>query len=98
MRIKSCAAFYVTDSYPNYEKNITLLLFFLLFIGNVFGEMIHPAHWTFTKEDKNGEFTLIFKVKLDAGWHTYSQFTEDGGPLQNDSPLKILTVSNASEK
>lgn len=44
--------------------------------------MIHPAHWTFTKEDnKNGEFTLIFKVKLDAGWHTYSQFTEDGGPL-----------------
>jgi len=63
-------------------KKTSLLLFFLLFIGNVFGEMIHPAHWTFTKEDnKNGEFTLIFKVKLDAGWHTYSQFTEDGGPL-----------------
>ncbi len=44
--------------------------------------MIHPAHWTFTKEDnKNGEYTLIFKMKLDAGWHTYSQFTDDGGPI-----------------
>lgn len=63
-------------------KKTSILLFFLLLIGNVFGQMIHPAKWTFTKEDnKNGEYTLIFKVKLDPKWHIYSQFTEDGGPL-----------------
>jgi thiol:disulfide interchange protein DsbD len=59
-----------------------LLLFFLLVSSFSFGQMIYPAKWTFKAEEKkNNEAELIFKVKLDEGWHMYSQFTPDGGPL-----------------
>ncbi len=60
-------------------------LLFLLFIAisySSFGQLLYPAKWTFkTGEAKNGEVELIFNVKLDKGWHIYSQFTPDGGPL-----------------
>ena len=43
---------------------------------------IDPDHWTFSVENSlSGEATLIFKLKLDDGWHVYSQNTPDGGPL-----------------
>ena len=62
-------------------KKTTFLLLFLFSVINSFGQIIHPAKWTFSQEDnKNGEYTLIFKVKIDPEWHMYSQFTPDGGP------------------
>ncbi|HRH65041.1 MAG TPA: cytochrome c biogenesis protein CcdA [Bacteroidia bacterium] len=63
-------------------KKLFLFLFINLLISQVNGQMIYPARWSFSAEQsKAGEATLIFKVKLDAGWHLYSQFTPDGGPL-----------------
>ncbi|MBK7851378.1 MAG: hypothetical protein IPJ66_09670 [Bacteroidetes bacterium] len=49
----------------------------------LFGQMpSDPATWTFTIENKTKESaTLIFDVKFEKGWHMYSQFTSDGGPL-----------------
>jgi thiol:disulfide interchange protein len=60
-----------------------LTIFFLLFYSSVtYAQLLHPAHWTFKAgEVKNGEVELTFNVKLDKGWHIYSQFTPDGGPL-----------------
>ena len=60
-----------------------LFSFLLLFVSTVsFGQLLHPAKWTFRSiENKNGEVELTFNVKLDKDWHTYSQFTPDGGPL-----------------
>ncbi|REJ84546.1 MAG: hypothetical protein DWQ44_09440 [Bacteroidetes bacterium] len=47
-----------------------------------FSQILNPAKWTFSTEQKqDGEVNLIFKVKMDEGWHIYSQFTPDGGPL-----------------
>ncbi len=44
--------------------------------------MLDPAKWTFSVEESGkDEATLLFKVKLDEGWHIYSQYTPDGGPL-----------------
>jgi thiol:disulfide interchange protein DsbD len=41
-----------------------------------------PAKWTFSVENGKGdERMLVFQVKLEEGWHLYSQFTPDGGPL-----------------
>lgn len=59
-------------------------VFFALWLTTImsFGQMLAPAKWTFTKtEEKDGAATLKFNVKLDEGWHLYSQFTPDGGPL-----------------
>ncbi|MEY4594707.1 MAG: hypothetical protein RIQ47_1117 [Bacteroidota bacterium] len=47
-----------------------------------FGQLQQPAKWTFSVENGKGdERTLVFQVKLEEGWHLYSQFTPDGGPL-----------------
>jgi thiol:disulfide interchange protein len=41
-----------------------------------------PYKWTFSATDGTGsEATLYFTVKLEEGWHIYSQFIEEGGPL-----------------
>ncbi len=62
------------------KRLITLLIF--LFSLTAQGQILRPSKWTFSiEESKNGETTLIFKVKLDQDWHLYSQFTPDGGPL-----------------
>ena len=63
-------------------KKTLLFFIFILTIQTSFAQLLFPAKWTFTKEDnKNGEYTLHFNVKLDQDWHLYSQFTPDGGPL-----------------
>jgi|ADGO01.1.fsa_nt_gi hypothetical protein len=41
-----------------------------------------PVRWDFKVESVSGtEATLAFTAILDDGWHIYSQFMEDGGPL-----------------
>ncbi|MFI5218206.1 MAG: protein-disulfide reductase DsbD family protein [Bacteroidia bacterium] len=60
-----------------------LVIYFLL--AQVFtlpAQILNPAKWIFSVESKSTtEATLVFKVKLDEGWHMYSQFTPAGGPL-----------------
>ncbi|HKR05472.1 MAG TPA: cytochrome c biogenesis protein CcdA [Bacteroidia bacterium] len=65
-----------------------LLLFFVLTVflfgaqTTSYAQLLYPAKWTFSVENKTAsEATLVFKVKLDEGWHMYSQFTPAGGPL-----------------
>lgn len=42
----------------------------------------NPAHWTFkVKEMANNEVELQFVVRLDNGWHIYSQHTDPNGPI-----------------
>src|SRR6478735_4188437 len=58
------------------------LAVFLVAENNSYAQLIYPAKWTFSVENKTAsEATLVFKVKLDEGWHMYSQFTPAGGPL-----------------
>lgn len=63
-------------------KKIILFFVLLFSINTSFSQMLDPAKWTFSVEETGkDEATLIFKVKLDEGWHIYSQYTPDGGPL-----------------
>lgn len=61
------------------------LLLFCSFVQvdvNAQSREFQPIKWTFTTVplDKR-EAKLIFTCNLDDGWHIYSQFLEDGGPL-----------------
>lgn len=63
-------------------QQAVIFLFVLLLSMPLFAQIIEPAKWNFSVEQKNdSEATLVFKVKLDEGWHMYSQFTPPGGPL-----------------
>lgn len=49
---------------------------------NSFTQIVEPAKWSFKVVQKNDkEAELIFTVKLDEGWHIYSQKEVMDGPL-----------------
>ncbi|MNX27224.1 Thiol:disulfide interchange protein DsbD precursor [compost metagenome] len=68
------------------NKIIFLLLVFFAFAkGN--SQILDPAKWT-TKIEKKSEnnYILTFNAVIENGWHMYSQFTPEGGPL----PLEVI--------
>jgi DsbC/DsbD-like thiol-disulfide interchange protein len=63
-------------------KRVIPFLLFLLAYATSPAQILDPVKWTFTVEaGKNQDAVLVFKAKMDAGWHIYSQNTPDGGPL-----------------
>jgi len=60
-----------------------IFVFFICFSSlHLMSQTPDPATWSFSVEKKNAsEADLVFKVKFEKGWHMYSQFTSDGGPL-----------------
>lgn len=67
------------------KKIIFLLLAFLAF-ANGNAQILDPVKWTTAIKKKSGNaYILTFEGIIEKGWHLYSQFTPDGGPL----PLEI---------
>ena len=59
------------------------LIGFIGFMGNfAFAQILDPAKRSYSvKETSATEAELVITVKLDNGWHMYSQYTDDNGPL-----------------
>ena len=61
-----------------------ILSFFLVLSLTLasFAQLQDPVKWTYSVKDLNEtESELVFTGTLDNGWHIYSQFTDDNGPL-----------------
>ena len=68
------------------KKFLFLLIAFFTFF-NSSSQILDPAKWTIKVEKlSDTEYNLIVKGTIDSGWHVYSQFTPDGGPL----PMKLI--------
>lgn len=63
------------------KKIIALFLVFFT-IANASAQIVKPAKWK-TKVEKlsDTEFNLIITGTIEDGWHVYSQFTPENGPL-----------------
>ena len=73
-------------------KKILFTLSALLIFTNGFSQILDPVKWkSKTEKISETEFNLILEGKIDAGWHLYSQFTPDGGPI----PLEIQYSESA---
>jgi thiol:disulfide interchange protein len=73
------------------KKLLFTLLALLIFI-NGFSQILDPVKWkSKTEKISETEFNLILEGKIDAGWHLYSQFTPEGGPI----PLGIQYEESA---
>ena len=63
------------------KKVLFFLLIFLAF-ANVNAQIVKPVKWTSKVEQlSDSEFNLVMNGKIDEGWHLYSQFTPENGPL-----------------
>jgi len=48
-----------------------------------------PVKWSFSNEKLNNkEYNLIITAKIEKGWHVYSQFIADGGPIPTSFKFK----------
>jgi len=63
------------------KKTVIICLAYLLYANFSFAQIIKPVKWTYSVEQHGSEATLVFNSNIDSGWHIYSQFTPDGGPL-----------------
>lgn len=63
------------------KKIITATLILLLSLTG-FTQILKPVTWSYSYETINEkEGNLIFKAVIDDGWHVYSQFIAEGGPI-----------------
>ncbi len=58
------------------------IIFMLILSLTAQGQILNPVKWSFsTRQINDQEAELLFKAKIDKGWHLYSQFVEPGGPI-----------------
>ena len=63
-------------------KKLILLLFAFFALTNGSAQVKKPVKWTAkTEKISDTEFNLVMTATIENGWHMYSQFTPDGGPL-----------------
>ena len=71
-------------------KNKFFLILNLLLVSISFSQVKNPVKWqTSVEKISETEFNLISNATIENGWHVYSQFTPENGPL----PL-VLTFKN----
>ncbi len=70
-------------------KKIILSLLIAIISFSGYSQIQNPVKWKYTVE-KNGteNATLIITAKIDKGWHLYSQFVGDGGPIPTTIKFK----------
>src|SRR6478735_8700067 len=70
-------------------KRIIFVFLMLLTFVKVNSQVLDPVKWK-TKVEKISDtvFNLVFEAVMEEGWHMYSQFTPDGGPLPTEVAFK----------
>ena len=63
-----------------------LLAFLLTCIVGIFSvsaQVENPTQWSYSQKDLgNNEYEIVLKAQIEPGWHIYSIYTPDGGPMK----------------
>ena len=74
------------------KKAAIFFILFLLLVGcqTPKAQIFDPVEWEYLVEDVSGdEATLVFKAKMDKGWHVYTQhITDPMGPIPTTFTFK----------
>ena len=71
-------------------KKTIYSIFAFLFLFTVNAQVKQPVKWKSSVEKISAtEFNLVLNASIEEGWHVYSQFTPDNGPLS-----MVLTFKN----
>ncbi len=62
-------------------KKIVFSLALVLTVLLTQAQIVNPTTWTFDSKQNGNEVELIFKAKIDAGWHLYDTDLPEGGPI-----------------
>lgn len=77
-------------------KKIFTVSFLIFFASALFAQIKNPVNWTATsKKISDKTYEIHLTANINQGWHVYSQYTPDGGPVPTSisftkNPLLIL--------
>jgi len=76
-------------------KNQILLVATLFIMSSAFSQLSDPVKWSFTSKKVADGYEIHLKANVEKGWHIYSQYTSDEGPVPtsirfNKNPLVTL--------
>jgi len=78
-------------------KISAILLFFSL---KSQAQILQPVKWSYAaKKTSPTEAVVFIKATIDRGWHVYSQFVKEGGPVKTTvtfNPSKAYTLIGAT--
>lgn len=61
---------------------LVLLLTFIIGVFAVSAQVANPTKWSFSQKNLgNNEYELTLKAEIEPGWHVYSMYTPEGGPM-----------------
>jgi len=64
------------------QKLIRLLVVCCLFTPIAYAQILNPVKWKYVATTLNDKEVLLeIRARIDKGWHLYSQFIEQGGPV-----------------
>lgn len=68
------------------------LLSLLLLLGSIYttkAQILHPVTWSYAaKKTSVNEAVIFLKATIEDGWHIYSQFVKEGGPVKTSFRFK----------
>jgi thiol:disulfide interchange protein DsbD len=65
------------------KKSIFLSLVICFLAMHIRAQVLTPVHWSYgAKKVSNTQAVVFIKATIDQGWHVYSQFVKDGGPVK----------------
>ena len=65
------------------KKIITTALVLSFIALTTRAQILTPVHWSYgAKKTGKNEAIVFIKATIDDGWHVYSQYVKDGGPIK----------------
>jgi len=65
------------------KKFTTIVIVLILFALQSRSQILQPVKWSYAARKTSATEAVVFiKATIDAGWHVYSQFVKDGGPVK----------------
>lgn len=83
-----------------YSLRCSFLLILLTgFFSFLSAQIVQPVNWSYnSKQVGPNEFELTFQATIDPGWHLYSQFIEEGGPVPTTFYFEDVEAAKVSEE
>ena len=73
-------------------KKISFLFIFIFASTLLQAQIVNPTKWEFDSKQVGNEVDLIFKAKIDQGWHLYDTYLPEGGPIATSFVFEDSTL------
>lgn len=83
-------------------KKLVIITLLLISVSIAQGQILTPVKWSYAaKRLSKTEAVVFIKATMQPGWHIYSQFVDEGGPIPTSfkfTPSKSYSISGKTSE